>query len=107
MPTWASVGEWKISSALRKEASAFLQPLLGDVVEEFALDAERPADELNLDLALRADRLHLVLEQTDDVAGIDRRGNGDHRARVGRSFGAAASTAAPPRLWPIRIAGAP
>ena len=44
------------------------QAVLGDVVEEFALDLERPSGELNLDLALGADVLDAILEQMRDMA---------------------------------------
>ena len=56
MPTRSSVGEWKIKQRLAQAGEALREPLLGDVVEEFALDAERPPGELHLDLALFADR---------------------------------------------------
>ena len=39
------------------------QLVLGDVVEEFALDVERPAGERDLDLAMLADVLDAILEQ--------------------------------------------
>ena len=81
------------------------QAVLGDVVEEFAADAERPAGELDLHLAMRADILDLVLEQAGDMGGSE----GAAMVTTARASGiwpAAARTAAPPRLWPIRIAGA-
>ena len=62
MPTVASVGEWKISSALRKMRDAIHQHLLGHVVEEFAPDLERPAGERHFHLALFADGVDLLLE---------------------------------------------
>ena len=65
----------------------------------------RPAS-VHLDLALRLDLIDLVLEQADDMRRIEGRGDG-HHARASGMRCAAASTAAPPRLWPIRIAGAP
>ena len=55
MPTVWSVGAWKISSALRSSRDALEQALLGDVVEEFAAHAERPAGERDLDFARGAD----------------------------------------------------
>ncbi len=55
------------------------QAVLGDVVEEFALDAEGAAGKRNLDLALLADILDLVLEEVGDMGGIGRRGDGDDR----------------------------
>ena len=63
MPTVSSVGEWKISSALRSLRDALGELLLGDVGQEFAADAERPAGERHLDLAVLADRIELILEQ--------------------------------------------
>ena len=53
------------------------QIVLGDVVEEFALDVERPAGELDLDLALRADVLDAIPKQMRDMRGIGGRGDGD------------------------------
>ena len=46
------------------------QAMLGDVVEEFALDAERPAGERDLDLAVLADVLDAVVEKIGDMGGI-------------------------------------
>ena len=57
MPTVSSVGECMISSALCSFGDVRHQAVLGDVVEEFALDVERPAGELDLDLAVLADVL--------------------------------------------------
>ena len=82
MPTVSSVGECMISSALCSVAICAIRLLLGDVVEEFALDAERPAGERDLDLALLADVLDVVLEQMRDVGGIGRRRDGDDRLRL-------------------------
>ena len=63
------------------------QLLLGDIIEEFALDAERPAGERNLDLAMLADAIDVVLEKVRDVGGIRRGGNGDHGLRLGNLAG--------------------
>ncbi len=52
------------------------QFLLGDVVEEFALDPERAPRERDLDFALRADAVEMLAEQTGDVSGIGRRRDG-------------------------------
>ncbi len=76
-----------------------LELLLGDVIEEFALDAERPPGERHLDLALRLDLIDLLLEQTDDMRWIVRRRDGHHRARFrnpvrGGQNGAAAQAVA-------------
>ena len=62
---------------------AIHQRLLGDILEEFAPDAERPARQQDLDLALRADGVDVLLEQAGDVRGIGRRGNRHHGARFG------------------------
>ena len=43
------------------------QIVLGDIVEEFALDMERPPGELHLHLALLADILDAVLEKMRDM----------------------------------------
>ena len=59
------------------------QIMLGDVVEEFALDMERPPGELHLDLALGADVLDPILEEMRDMRGIGGRGDGDDRLGVG------------------------
>ena len=52
--------------------------MLGDVVEEFALDGEGPARERNLRFALRADMVDMIAEQPGDMGGVGRRGDGDH-----------------------------
>ena len=57
------------------------QAMLGDIVEEFALDVERPARELDLDLAVLADVLDAILEQVGDVGGIG--GGGDRHDGLG------------------------
>ena len=62
-----------------------MQLLLGHVVEEFALDAERPPGQRHFDLALFLDCVDVLLEQADDMRGIVRRGDGHHRARVGNA----------------------
>ena len=56
--------------------------MLGDVVEEFAADAERPAGERDLDLALRADVLDAIAEQAGDMRRIAGRGDRHDRARL-------------------------
>ena len=58
------------------------QAVFGDVVEEFALDVERPAGELNLDLAVLADVLDAILEQMGDMDGIGGRGDGHDRLGI-------------------------
>src|SRR5689334_12631249 len=55
------------------------QIVLGDVVEEFALDLERPPGELDLDLAVATDVRDAILEKMRDMRGIGRRRNGDDR----------------------------
>ena len=57
------------------------QAVFGDVVEEFALDVERPAGELHFHLAMLADVLDAIPEQMRDMHGIGRRGDGDDRLR--------------------------
>ena len=52
IPTVSSVGEWKISSALRSFAMRSVSFCSATSVEEFAADAERPAGERHLDLAV-------------------------------------------------------
>ena len=82
IPTVSSVGEWKISSGLCSLRDALGELLLRDVRQEFAADAERPAGERDLDLAVLADGVELVLEQVRDVAGIAGRGDRHHRPRL-------------------------
>ena len=79
--------------------------MFGDVVEEFAFDMERPAGERDLDLALGTDVLDAIREKMRDMGGIGRCGDGDDGFGF-RIRPAAARIAAPPRLCPIRIAGA-
>jgi hypothetical protein len=49
---------------------ALQQPLLGDVVEKLAPDAERPTADLDFAVALRADGVEAVAEQARHMAGI-------------------------------------
>ena len=59
------------------------QVVLGDVVEEFALDVERAAGQRDFDLALLADVLDAILEQMRDMRGIGGRGDGHDRFCLG------------------------
>ncbi len=68
---------------MRKRGEAFVELLLRHVVEEFALDRERPPGELHLELAFLLDRIDVLLEQAGDVRGIVGRGDGHHRAHLG------------------------
>ena len=58
------------------------QAVLGDVVEELALDAEWAAGERNLDFAGLSDVLDPFLEQARDMGRIGRGGDGDDRLGV-------------------------
>ena len=84
MPTSASVGEWKTSSALRKVArhSCNLLSATSSRNSRLILNG-RPASDTSTSPC--ADRADVLLEQADDMRGIERRGDGDHRARVGNS----------------------
>ena len=82
------------------------QAVLGDVVEEFALDVEGTAGELNLDLALAADIIDLVLEEMRDMGGIRGCRDGDDRLRIGDLAGRGQDCRAAEAV-PIRIAGGP
>ncbi len=53
--------------------------LPGDIVQEFAADAERPAGECDRNLATRVDLRPLLLEQPDDVGGVAGRCDRHHR----------------------------
>ena len=80
------------------------QIVFGDVVEEFAADVKRPARQRDFDLAVLADVLDAIGEQAGDM----RRIGGAAMVTTALASGiceAAANIAAPPRLWPIRIAG--
>ena len=56
--------------------------LLGNVVEQRAANAERPALQRDLNLALRCNLGGAVAKQADDVRRIERRADRDHRARL-------------------------
>jgi hypothetical protein len=58
------------------------QAVFGDVVEDFALDAERPSGELHLHLAMLADVLDAIPEQMGDMDGIGGRRDGDDCLRI-------------------------
>src|SRR5579883_855759 len=84
---------------LAQDRNAPAQRLLGNIVQELAADAERPAGERNLHLAACADLFDLVLEDSGDMRGIGRRRDGDHRTRLrhcggGRQDGGAAQAVA-------------
>jgi hypothetical protein len=53
--------------------------MLGDIVEEFTLDAERPAGELDLHLAVFVDVLDAIPEEMCDMGGIGGCSDGDDR----------------------------
>src|SRR5215831_7516278 len=90
---------------LAQVGDAIEELMLGEVVDETAADAKLPTREGRLDLTLGADLVETILEQAGHVGGIAGCGDRHHRARL-RPSAAAASTAVPPRLWPMRIAGA-
>ena len=105
MPTSIVGRRMEHQQRLAQDREAIRQLLLGDVVEKFLADAERPAGERHLDLALSRDLATCSLNRPATCAGSD----GAAMVATARASGmrcAAASTAAPPRLWPIRIAGA-
>ena len=56
--------------------------MLGDIIEEFALDVERPAGELDLHLAVLADVLDAIPEQMGDMHGIGGRSDGHDRLGI-------------------------
>ena len=60
----------KYQQRLVQRADAGGEHLLGDIVEKSAADAELPAGERDLDLALKSDVGHLLLEQPDDMRRI-------------------------------------
>ena len=79
MPTVSSVGRVHHQQRLVQFCHLRHQIVFGDVVEEFAADVERAAGERDLDLALGADVLDLVLEKMRDMGRIGRRCDGDDR----------------------------
>ena len=58
------------------------QAMLGDIVEEFALYAERPSRERNLHVAVFPNVLDAVLEEVGDMRGIGGCGDGDDRLGI-------------------------
>ena len=79
--------------------------MLGDVVEEFALDPERPAGECtSTSPCARMSSIRSV-NRCVTCAGSDGRGDGDDRLGL-RDLPGGGEEAAPPRLWPISSAGA-
>ena len=73
----------KHQQRLAQRGEAFVELFLGNVIEEFALDGERPPGELHLHLALFLNRINMLLEQAGDMRRIVGRGDGHHRARLG------------------------
>src|SRR5262249_38896866 len=88
---------------LAQAAVVLEQHVLGAVVAGRTLCAKLPAAERDLDLALCADLVRRLLEQAGARGGVAAIVT---TARASATCDAAASTAVPPRLWPIRIAGA-
>ena len=68
---------------LAQSGEAIGELLLGDVVQKLLADAERPARERDLHLALLLDVVHVLPEQAGDVRRIGRRRDGGDRARLG------------------------
>ena len=68
---------------LAQSGHALRDALFRNVVEEFALDPERPPGERHLDFSLFAYLVDLLLEQAGHVRRIAGRRDGDHRARIG------------------------
>ena len=71
--------------------------LLGDIIEKFTLDAERSPRERDLDFALIADLVDMLLEQSCHMSRVAGRGNGHHGNRVRnamrrRKYGSTAET---------------
>ena len=60
---------------LVKVDEAVVDALLRDVIEEFALDTKWPAGQRDLDFALLANFIDVLLKQPDDVGRVGRRGN--------------------------------
>src|SRR5512139_635946 len=67
---------------LAQVGQAILDALLGDIIEKFALDAERPSGQRNLDLALLTDLVDIFLEQAGDMSRITGGRNSDHGTRI-------------------------
>lgn len=76
-------GRMKHQQRLAKIGETILDILLGNVIEEFTLDAKWPTGQRHLDLALSADFIDVFLEQVGHVCRIAGRGHGDHSTRVG------------------------
>ncbi len=72
---------------LAQGGEAFVEFLLGHVVEEFTPDAERPPGQRHFHFALLLDLVDVLLEQADDMRGIVGRGDGHHCACVGDPVG--------------------
>ena len=70
----------KDQQRLAQVSDLFRQPMLREIIDEGAADAKGPAGELHRDLALRADLVEPILEQTGDMGGIARRGDRHHGA---------------------------
>jgi hypothetical protein len=79
--------------------------LPGDVVEELLFNDERAPAKADLGGAALADFLERMGEVFRDMFGIERRADGGDGLDAGDGAGRA-STAAPPRLWPMRRPGA-
>ncbi len=71
-----------------------------EVVDKRTANGQRGSAEIDLSLAVADNVVELVAEQLRDMGDIERCSDGRDRGDVG-NCAAAASTAAPPRLWPI------
>jgi hypothetical protein len=94
-------GRMKQQERLAEIGETILNILLRTIIEEFTLDNGRPASVTSTS-PCPSDFINVLLEQTGDV----HRSQGAAMVTTACAY-AAASAAAPPRLWPIRIAGAP
>ena len=81
MPTKASIGECSHQQRLAEVRDRRGLVVLAQVIDELALDGERPAPERHDGLAARLDLRQLRGQQMHHVARVERRA--DHRHRAG------------------------
>jgi hypothetical protein len=86
MPTVSSVGEMEDQQRLAQIADVGRKILFGNVIEQPAADAKRPAGERHLDFALLPNLSHLIAEQACDMRRVEGRRNRHHRACLGNAM---------------------
>ena len=90
---------------LSRSADSLRRIVLLEILQELPADGEGPAADIHFRFTGREDLLFATHQQPLDVLRVARRTDCRDGARFGDGM-RGGSTAAPPRLWPMRSCGA-